>query len=165
MDHRRAFNLAFPFAVWWLALSPALAETTPPHSGAPQPTLPTSVAPGTPSSPVVEQILPQERTPLVVHRQATRLSAVRRRIVRRIHVPRDLDRPALAGVELLAPLPPPGEPPHVTVPMPAFSLDSLAAAYTTPPPPIVCHRTRRDPTVPDPHLYREVPVECEPDNP
>ena len=83
----------------------------------------------------------------------------RRHVVRHIRVPPDLDRPALAGVELVAPLPLPAEPPHIVVQLPAYPLDSFATAFTTPPPPIVCHRTHRDPDAPDPRLYREGPVE------
>lgn len=77
----------------------------------------------------------------------------------------DVERPALAGVELLVPLPPPGPPPHLTVPLPAYPFESVAAALTTPPPPVVCHRTRRRPDLPDPQLYREVTLVCQPDNP
>ncbi len=80
-------------------------------------------------------------------------------------MPRALDRPGLAGVALIAPLPPPGEPPHFIVPLPAFPLETFATSLTTPLPPIVCHPVRRAANGPDPHLYREVPVACEPDMP
>lgn len=173
MQRRRfhPFRIALPpaalFALWFVA-GPAVAQRTPPEPAAAQPTLPHPLGPVTtkPGSPIVEQIVGAERQPLVVHRHAARSALLRRRrIAHHIQVPRDLDRPALAGVELLAPLPPPSEPPHLTVPMPAYPLDNIATDFTTPPPPIVCHRTRRDPDAPDPHLYREVPVVCEPDNP
>ena len=71
----------------------------------------------------------------------------------------------MAGVELLRSLPRPGEPPHFIAPVPVYPLDSFTAAYTMPPPPIVCHPTRREPGLPDPRLYRERTVACEPDNP
>ena len=81
------------------------------------------------------------------------------------HVPLDLERPALAGVTLLQPLPPEPQPPHIAVPLPAYPLDTIAAAFTTPPPPIVCHPTRRLRDLPDPELYRERTLQCEADNP
>ena len=139
--------------------------TTPPQPGAAQPTLPSASQ----GSPVVEKLV-EPRAPLTVRKEARR-SVPRRHYARHGHyrhgdyAGRVLDRPALAGVELVAPLPPPGEPPHVTVPTPAYPLESFATAFTTPPPPIVCHPARREPGAPDPHLYREVPVVCEPDNP
>ena len=162
---RRPSTFALPLAVC-LATAPAMAQSSAPPASASQPSVPRPVPPAAnkPGSPVVEQIVHEGPRVLVVRKQAARPVRRHRVLVRR-HVPRDLDRPALAGVELLAPLPLPGEPPHLTVPMPAYPLDSLATAWTTPPPPIVCHRTQRDPDAPDPHLYREVPVDCEPDNP
>lgn len=154
-------------------LAGAPARAGPRSPAAAQPTLPPAAPAATtkPSSPVVESIVGKPRTPLEVHkhaahaRKAPRRHLVRRGHVRGGHVPMDLERPALAGVELLLPLPPPGEPPHIVVPLPAYPLETLAASFTTPPPPIFCHPTRRDPNLPDPRLYREVTVACEPDNP
>ena len=79
--------------------------------------------------------------------------------------PLEFDRPALAGVTLLQPLPPAPQPPHIVVPLPDYPLDTVAAAFLTPPPPIVCHRTPRLRDLPDPGLYRETTLVCEPDNP
>ncbi len=150
----RISRVAVPLVVW-LAAWPALAQSAPPA--------PVS---GPAGSPVVDQIVADEPPPLVVRKQASRPVPQRRhRFARHDRVPRDLERPALAGVTLVAPLPPPGEPPHIEVPLPAYALDSLVTAYTTPPPPIVCHPTRRDPDAPDPRLYRETPVLCAADNP
>jgi hypothetical protein len=128
-------------------------------AASPQPTVPP------PDSPVVEQLArstaphgagkPPKHQPAAHHRH--RVAGWR--------VPRFVDRPALAGVELLEPLPPPGEPPHIIVPVPAYPLESIAASLTSPPPPVMCHRVPRDLDAPDPRLYREVPVRCEPDNP
>jgi hypothetical protein len=98
-------------------------------------------------------------------RKSAKRHGTRHHFVHRWPAPRDIDRPALAGVELLAPLPLPAEPPHFIVPLPAYPLEAIAASLTTPPPPVMCHRARRDPDAPDPRLYREVPVVCEPDNP
>lgn len=148
-------------------------DTTPPQPAAVQPSLPGSAqaSPPKPGSPVVEKIVKERQPILDVRRTASRRSMPRHHhVARRIHgrsgyglAP--IDRPALAGVELVAPLPPPGEPPHIVVPTPAYPVEAVLAGITTPPPPIVCHHTRRDPYAPDPHLYREQPVECIPDNP
>ncbi len=56
-------------------------------------------------------------------------------------------------------------PANIVVPTPDYPLDTIAAAFLTPPPPVVCHDVRRDPYLPDPRLYREQTVACEPDNP
>ena len=145
-------------------------NTTPPQPAAAQPTLPGSAqaSPPKPDFPVVEKI--ENQPALDVRKAASHPMPRRRHLARRIHAPRGfgpapIDRPALAGVELVAPLPPPGEPPHIVVPTPAYPLEAIVAGITTPPPPIVCHHTRRDLYAPDPHLYRERPVECVPDNP
>ena len=145
--------------------SGARAETTTYQPAAPQPTLPTSGVPksGSPS-------LSDDQT-LEVH---VRKGAehVRRHQARgrshhlvRYRTTPPIERPALAGVELLQPLPRPDEPPHIVVPLPAYVLDPVFLPFTTPPPPVVCHPTRRDPDLPDPRLYRERTVVCEADNP
>lgn len=76
-----------------------------------------------------------------------------------------LRRPALANVELLEPLPHPPQPPHVTVPVPAYPLENFVTYFTAPPPPIVCRQTRRDGFKPDLRLTDEKPVLCTADNP
>ena len=68
-------------------------------------------------------------------------------------------------MQLLRPLPPPGQPPHFVVPTPAYPFENFVTAYTTPPAPLFCHRAPREPGLPDPQFYRERPVVCEPDNP
>ena len=75
------------------------------------------------------------------------------------------ERPALANVELLEPLPHPPQPPHVTVPVPAYPLENFVTYFTAPPPPVVCRPTRRDRFKPDLGLVGEVPVLCTADNP
>ena len=75
------------------------------------------------------------------------------------------DRPKLANVELLEPLPHPPQPPHVTVPVPAYSFENFVTNYTTPPPPVICHPARHDRFNPDPRLIDEIPVLCTADNP
>ncbi len=75
----------------------------------------------------------------------------------------DVDRPALAGVALIEPLPPRREGPRPIVPTPAYFVDSFVAAFTIPPPPVVCRQRPRDGDLPDPRIYREVPVACSPD--
>lgn len=76
-----------------------------------------------------------------------------------------LERPALANVELVEPLPHPPQPPHVTVPVPAYPLENFVTYFTTPPPPVVCRPTRRDRFKPDLGLVDERPVLCTADNP
>ncbi len=165
---RTALVLAMLIAASAIGAGTALAQTTPQNSSDPQPTLPTSGPSG--SSPVVESIVGKSQPPLEVHkRPAHPMHAAGHRRLRHYArlraVPPDVDRPALAGVELLQPLPRPGEPPHFVVPTPDYPLDTIAAAFLTPPPPVVCHDVRRDPYLPDPRLYREQTVACEPDNP
>ena len=74
-----------------------------------------------------------------------------------------VERPALAGVLLVQPVLPRREPPRPIVPTPAYFVDGFVSAFTIAPPPLVCRRRPRDPDLPDPHLYREVPLACEPD--
>lgn len=86
-----------------------------------------------------------------------------RRYSRRYSEP--LERPVLANVELVEGLPHPPQPPHVTVPVPAYPLDNFVTYFTAPPPPVVCRPTRYDRFKPDPHLVDENPVLCTADNP
>ncbi len=170
MHHLRRSVLAV--AILLLA-APAGAQTSP-SSGRPNlppGTLPkpkaVPYAPPKPDSPVVQTLVGGSEGPLVVRKRSRRIASHpyhhARHYVQR--VPLDLERPALAGVTLLRPLPPAPQPPHIAVPLPAYPLDTIAAAFTTPPPPIVCHPTRRIRDLPDPELYRERTVQCEPDNP
>ena len=75
------------------------------------------------------------------------------------------DRPTLANVELLEPLPHPPQPPHVTVPVPAYPLENFVTYFTEPPPPVVCRPSRYDRFKPDLRLIDEKPVLCTADNP
>jgi hypothetical protein len=61
---------------------------------------------------------------------------------------------------LVEPIPSPFRRRGPIVPMPAYFIDGVASAFTTPPPPIHCQRRRPDPSLPDPRLYREVPLVC-----
>ncbi len=114
---------------------------------------------------IVQTIVGPPSTLNVSKAPARRLSQRRKHVAHYRSAPIDVDRPALAGVELLRPLPPPGQPPHFVVPTPAYPFENFVTAYTTPPAPLFCHPTSRDRDLPDPHLYRERPVTCEPDNP
>ncbi len=171
MHHLR--RPALTLAILLLA-APADAQTSPssgqldlPQGTAPKPAA-VPYAPPKPGSPVVQTLVGGgSGEPLLVRKRA-RVGYhphhyARHHYARR--VPLDLERPALAGVTLLQPLPPEPQPPHIAVPLPAYPLDTIAAAFTTPPPPIVCHPTRRIRDLPDPELYREHTLECEPDNP
>ena len=153
-----AFTLA-------LTAIPAHADKTPPTPSSAQPVVPPGAGAATSGSPLVETIVGRPRPKLVVRKQAERSRLFGRYYARRRQVPVDVERPALAGVEVLAPLPPPAEPPHIVVPMPEYPLDAIIAPFLTPPPPVVCHHTRRVRDVPDPNLYREVTLDCLPDNP
>lgn len=142
----------------------ALAQSAPS-----QPSVPTSPAPSS-SGPLVEKMISPEPPNLDVHPgpRVTSRSKWRthRRIAARRGAPRwPLERPALAGVALVTPLPPLREPPHIRVPMPAYPVETLAYWFGAPRPDIVCAPAPRDPNLPDPRLYRERPVICEPDNP
>lgn len=137
-------------------------------SGAPVRPEPVPYAPPKPGSPVVQQLVGGGGRPLVVRKHAARVShahAHPRYVVRHRPVPLDLERPALAGVTLLQPLPPAPQPPHIVVPLPAYPLETVAASLLTPAPPIVCRRTPRIRDLPDPRLYKEATLVCEPDNP
>ena len=143
----------------------AVAQSTPPQPAAAQPTIPQPIGQAKPGSPVVESLVDSaKQRPLEVRKHASHVARRHSRYAHR-HAPLDLDRPALAGVELLQPLPRPGPPPHLTVPLPAYPLDGIATALTMPAPPVVCHPTRREPGLPDPQLYRERTLACEADNP
>jgi hypothetical protein len=126
-----------------------------------QPTLPQPIA-APKASPVVDTIAGSHPA-LEVHRTPSHHAArpVRRHFARyHDRRPIDVERPALAGVVLVEPIPPRVEAPRPMVPMPAYFVDGIASAFTTPPPAVVCERRPRDRTLPDPRLYREVPVEC-----
>ena len=164
---------ALALAILLLA-APAGAQTSPssgqldlPAGKAPKPAA-VPYAPPKPGSPVVQTLVGGGGQPLVVRKRARRVASHPHHEARRgyaRHAPLDLERPALAGVTLLQPLPPAPQPPHIAVPLPAYPLDTIAAAFLTPPPPIVCHPTRRIRDLPDPELYRERTLECAPDNP
>ena len=165
------WQTAVTLMVALLALGgPAVAQgaSTPPEPSAPQSTLadtrPADIKPG---PPIVQSIVgPSPPSTLEVRKAPARHVAARREHAARHHArPVEIDRPALAGVQLLRPLPPPGQPPHFVVPTPAYPFENFVTAYTTPPPPLFCHPTRLDPNLPDPRLYRERAVTCEPDNP
>lgn len=134
----------------------------------PQPSLPAPVAET--GGPLVDKIMRPAPPTLDVHRRARHASHAGRAVHRHVLAARarltwPLDRPALAGVALVTPLPPLREPPHIRVPMPAYPVESLAYWFGAPRPDIVCVPAPRDPDLPDPRLYRERPVLCEPDNP
>ena len=103
------------------------------------------------------------KKPLTVRKKVSRLHRPHRTAARDDDA--TLERPALAGVELVEPIPHPIQPPHYTVPVPAYPFENFVTFYTTPPPPVICSRVRRDPYAPDPHLVRERSVVCEADNP
>ncbi len=150
------------------AAAPAQAQPSPPTSADAQPTLPAPVAGGLPTA-----------SPIVGGGRGTQPLTVRKRTAAHHRAPRhrlahvagygagsdDLDRPALAGVELVTPIPHPIQPPHHTVPVPGYPLDNFITFYTTPPPPVICQHVPRDPDAPDPHLVRERTVVCAADNP
>jgi hypothetical protein len=126
-----------------------------------QPTLP---APSKAASPVVDTIAAPAPLRIDVRKAAARhaAQAAHRHVARYHHHgrPIDVDRPALAGVLLVEPIPPRIAPPRPMVPTPAYFVDGIASAFTTPAPAVVCEHRPRDRTLPDPRLYREVPVEC-----
>jgi len=142
------------------------AQPSPPEPSSPQPTLPQP----SPGLSIGSSILGggagsgKQAKPLVVRRKAARVKTHRHHLAR-VDADEVLDRPALAGVELLAPLPHPPQPRHIVVPVPAYPLENFVTFYTEPPPPVICHRTPRDPDAPDPHLLDERTVVCKPDNP
>ncbi len=144
------------------------AETTPPTPASAQPSVPQSLNGGASlASPLLGGKAGAEsagdRKALTVRKKVSHLHRTRRHVARDYDEP--LERPALAGVELVAPIPHPIQPPHFTVPVPAYPFENFVTFYTTPPPPVVCAHTRRDPYAPDPHLVREQAVVCEADNP
>ena len=169
LDHGRAFGLSVVVGVAVGSTVSAWAQTTAFQPSAAQPVLPSGGS--KPTSPVVESLMDQATPILEVRKTHGHARYEMRRHHRHVARPRlgppahDLERPALAGVELLRPLPLPGQPPHIAVPVPGYPLDNFITAYTMPPPPIVCRPTRRDPYAPDPRLYREHTVACEADNP
>jgi hypothetical protein len=143
----------------------ARAETTPPQPASAQPSLPRPIQGiELPSSGVAGGgSNGGHKGALTVHKHAAARMRHHRHVASGLEEP--VERPALAGVTLVQPIPHPNQPPHFTVPVPAYPLENIAGFYITPPPPVICHRVRRDPDAPDPHLYREVPVVCEADNP
>ncbi len=154
--------------------APAGAAGAPPEPSAAQPSLPPSGNPPNgnppggkpPVSPLIQRTIGAGAKPAEARKHASRHAQLRHHVAHRYRaVPLDLERPAVAGVTLLVPLPRPEEPPHLTVPLPAYPLDSLATYVTTPPTPVVCHHVPREPGLPDPELYRERTLQCQPDNP
>ena len=159
-------------------IAPALAQPTPPDPASAQPSLPKPLDGGMPlTSPILgggktggsgasdkgsEGVRRAAVPAPLAHRRSH--TVVRHRIHHYAYA-EPLERPALAGVELVAPIPVPVQPPHFTVQVPAYLPENAATFYTTPLPPVVCHRVRRDPYAPDPHLIRETTVLCEADNP
>lgn len=145
----------------------ALAQGTSPDSSSPQPTLPKpieGIGQGTPElGGGGKSGAGTKGKPLTVRKEAHRRA--RHRHQRHYAAAEPVERPALAGVQLLENLPHPIQPPHIAVPTPAYPLENFATFYTTPPPPVICHRAPRDPYVIDPHLLYEKPVICEADNP
>lgn len=169
-DRSRRLGLGLVAMVGATMVAPGAARSqTAQDSAAAQPVLPRPEM--KPGSPVVEDLVGAPQPALDVRKRPdhvrSRVTSSHHRIrVAHHFAPRpNIERPALAGVELLAPLPRPGEPPHIEVPVPAYPLDTVAAAYLTPVPPIMCHRVPREPDLPDPRLYRERTVVCAPDNP
>ena len=172
MRHDLYPRLALALALVPLLSLPALAQSSAPSPSSAQENLPPGMpphpesvpyAPPKPGFPVVQSIM-GGGTPLVVRRHA-HAAPHHRSHHHYASAPLEFDRPALAGVTLLQPLPPAPQPPHIVVPLPDYPLDTVAAAFLTPPPPIVCHRTPRIRDLPDPGLYRETTLVCEPDNP
>ena len=162
MHRRKLFALLLP-----LAGSPGLvcAETTPPSPSSAQPSIPQPLNGG---MELTSPVLGGGAKPAGGGQKSltVRKTVRRHRRVARVEPYRDeLDRPALAGVALLAPLPHPIQPPHFTVPVPAYPFENFVTFYTTPPPPVICGRVPRDPYAPDPHLFREKTVVCAADNP
>ena len=96
-------------------------------------------------------------------RNVVRNGGHHRHYVRSFAVP--LERPVLANVELLERLPHPTQPPHVSVPVPAYPLENFVTYFTAPPPPVVCRPTQHDRFKPDLGLVGETPVLCTADNP
>ena len=158
-------TLIAPFAV---VLSCAAVRADPSlQPASAQPTLPQPVPASVPgNSPILGGESTRDTTLIVrkkTSRSGYRLRHVRHHVARYDREP--LDRPALAGVQLVAPLPHPIQPPHFTVPTPAYPFENFVTYFTTPPPPVICHRVPRDPYAPDPRLLYEKPVVCEADNP
>ncbi|WP_158810288.1 hypothetical protein [Beijerinckia sp. L45] len=150
-------SLAVGLAAAVVFASAALAQTP----VGTQPTLPQPIA-APKASPVVDTIAGSHPA-LEVHRMPSHHAArpVRRHFARyHDRAPIDVERPALAGVVLVEPIPPRVAAPRPMVPMPAYFVDGIASAFTTPAPAVVCERRPRDRTLPDPRLYREVPLEC-----
>lgn len=100
------------------------------------------------------------------HRTTSRSTSHHRRYAHARYRGGPVERPELANVELLEPLPHPPQPPHVTVPVPAYLPENFVTYFTAPPPPVVCRPTRYDRFAPpDVRLVDETPVLCTADNP
>lgn len=108
---------------------------------------------------------PGGRAPRASHAHAMARHDAHRRHYAHNRTAEPLDRPVLAGVELVEPLPRPPQPPHVIVPVPAYPFENSVTYFTAPPPPVVCRPTRRDRFKPDLGLVDETPVLCTADNP
>lgn len=140
--------------------SRVLADTTPPQPASAQPSLPQPM----PSAGDVLKTMggpdtglePRRKTPQ--HHRSARRRSIHRQAA-------SVRRPALAGVELAGPLPRPPQPPHFTTPTPAYPLEAITAAFTTPLPPVVCHPAAVDPELPNPRLYKQRGLVCASDNP
>lgn len=159
--------------------SAAQGPLTTQDPSSPQPTLPKKMpdltVPGTSSSksyntndltvPVSGANKPGSELLPMPHKAAKHAGSRRHHAVRHPSYRETLERPALANVELLEPFPHPPQPPHVTVPAPAYPLDNFVTYFTAPPPPITCRPTHYDRFKPDLRLVDEKPVLCTADNP
>ncbi len=165
-----------------VALGTSEGRAEPPQPASAQPSLPQPIAGGVPlASPIIgggqgklDQAKPDQAKLDRAKPDRVRIGRAKARHFARYHGRiashrrfggEPLERPALAGVELVTPIPHPIQPPHFTVPVPAYPFENFVTYYTTPPPPVFCHRAPRDPDAPDPHLIGERPVLCEADNP
>lgn len=158
---RRAIWAILPLGLA-LCAAPAAGQGTlaTQGSGSAQPTLPKAL-PGLPVPVAADDVgdKPTRRA-----RKSMSRGARHHGYARALHA-EPVDRPALANVELLEILPHPPQPPHVTVPEPAYPFEDFVTTYTAPPPPVVCRPARYDRFKPDLGLVGERPVLCTADNP
>ncbi len=166
---RQAQGIAFPFIVL-LAATPVAAQgsakmsLTAQDPASAQPSLPNPMPDlSMPASSEAKSQASGGKTNLSPSKATHHGS--HRRIAGNRNVGKPLSRPALANVELVEPLPHPPQPPHVTVPVPAYPLENFVTYFTTPPPPVICMPTRPDRFMPDPHLVNQQPALCTADNP
>jgi hypothetical protein len=143
--------LVIPAAIFGMTLAGQALAQSPVD---PMPTGATRVIDG-----MSEANTPVLEVPAKVQHKAAPRPRLMAQLHRHPHGP-GLARPALAGVVLVEPVPGPFKGPQRPVIAPAYLFDSLAADFTTPPPPLVCEHRPREPGLPNPHLYREVPVAC-----